>query len=88
MKLTRHGRIQSRRRALRPEGIEAAFDYGTRRPAGNGAYEYHLGRREVAAARRAGVDLRRYERTAVIATAYLTALTTYKADRPTKWREA
>jgi hypothetical protein len=69
------------------QALEAALDFGTPRKAGNGSLEYYLGRREVAAAWRFGLDLRRFERTAVIVSACGLVLTVYKAPRPRARRE-
>ena len=87
VKLTRHARVRAQQRAVRRGALAAVLDYGTSRPAGNGSHEFFLGHREVVAARRTGVDLRRFEGTAVIATAYLKIITVYKTSRPAARRE-
>jgi hypothetical protein len=85
--LSYHARVRAQQRSIPIEAIEIAIDFGTPRPAGNGAYEFFLGHRDVRAARRLGIDLRGYEGTTVVATAGRHVLSIYHADRPTKRRE-
>lgn len=58
--LSEHARIRMAQRGLRDDAVLAAIDYG-RRIRSRGAWFHVIGRRDVARARRFGVDLSEHE---------------------------
>ncbi len=54
---TRHARIRAQQRSIRLEQIDIVLAYGACIKQPEGRRAYHLGRREVALARKAGVEL-------------------------------
>ena len=60
VRLSDHARIRMAQRGLREEAVLAAIDYG-RKIRNRGAWFHVIGRRDVARARRIGVDLSEHE---------------------------
>ncbi len=63
---TKHGHARCGQRAILAAAIDAAVAWGLPRHVGNRCVAYHLGRRAVRRADRAGADVRRYERTVAV----------------------
>ena len=63
---TDHARVRKAQRAVSDEAIEAVLLYGKPWHQRKGRVALHLGRKQVEAARKQGVDLRSYENTAVV----------------------
>lgn len=55
--VTRHARSRAQQRSIREEQIDIALGYGACIKQPEGRRAYHLGRREIALARKAGVEL-------------------------------
>lgn len=66
MTWSKHAKRRSQQRAISTEAILAALDWGRLIRQRSGRRAYHLGRREVEAAAKAGVRLERFRGTAVV----------------------
>jgi hypothetical protein len=82
---TQHGLRRCDQRGLSPAALHAALAWGLPRRAGGGDTFFHVGRRSVALARRAGVDIRQHLGVTVIETRWGRIKTVYRnhqAPRP------
>ena len=75
--MTQHAQDRSSSRRLPPEAVEAAMVWG-REIHARGAHIHALGRRDVARALQAGVDVRRWEGVHVVCHASGVILTCYR----------
>lgn len=66
LQFTHHARVRCAQRAVPDEAVQAVLAWGLEYPRPARHAVYFLGRRQVNTAARLGVDLRRFENTAIV----------------------
>lgn len=84
--ISSHARRRAQQRGISLAAIEATLDWGLCIRQVHGRRAWHLGRRHVARALRAGTDLRQFENTAVVLAADHTVVTVIRTDDTSKLR--
>ncbi len=80
-RLTRHARTRSSQRALSPIAICSALDFGREWRNCRGGTIHYIGDRDVAAAARLGIDIRRHRGVTVILSKRGDVVTLYRNRR-------
>ena len=83
---TRHARVRCAQRAIPHDAIEAALAWGREYAQPSRHAVYFLGRRQVDAAARMGVDVGRFENTAIVFSADGAVVTAIRTRSPRRFR--